>query len=257
MTRVVVWGAGELGAPIALRAAREGRSALAFTRSTDRHAALQAGGVVAHIGDAAPHLRPDDLLLLCVPGHEALSACVRALATLGATAARAVYISSTGYYGGPAGPVDEGTPPGTDTHAQGIAAGEALFRAWAGPGGVVLRCGGLYRRGRGPMSALAKRGAPPLGPPDRTLALIHYEDATEAAWCALHHPAPQPTYLAVTPPCPTRREFYMAACVVLGLDLPSFGPALGLPPAEYNTARLRADLLPSAGHPRWQAALVP
>jgi hypothetical protein len=93
--------------------------------------------------------------------------------------------------------------------------------------------------------------------PDRTLALIHYEDATDAAWCALHHPAPQPTYLAVTPPCPTRREFYMAACVVLGLDLPSFGPALGLPPAEYNTARLRADLLPSAGHPRWQAALVP
>ena len=257
MTRLVVWGAGELGAPIALRAAAQGVVSVAFTRSTDRHAALRAGGVTAHTGDAAPHLRPDDRLLLCVPGHEALSACVRALAAAGVSAERAVYISSTGYYGGPAGRVDEATPAGADAHAQGIAAGEALFRAWAGERGVVLRFGGLYRRGRGPLSALAKRGAPPLGPPDRTLALIHYDDAAEATWCALHHPAPQPVYVGVTPPCPTRRDFYTAACVVLGLDLPAFGPALGLPPAEYDPAKLRADLLPAPKHPRWQAALVP
>jgi hypothetical protein len=44
---------------------------------------------------------------------------------------------------------------------------------------------------------------------------------------------------------------------VLGLDLPAFGPALGLPPAEYDPAKLRADLLPAPKHPRWQAALVP
>jgi nucleoside-diphosphate-sugar epimerase len=257
VTRVVVWGAGELGAPIALRAAREGRPALAFTRSTDRHSALQAGGVVAHTGDAAPHVRPDDLLLLCVPGHEALTACVTALAQVGAKPARAVYISSTGYYGLASGRVDEETPPGLDTHAQSIAGGESLFRAWAGERGVVLRFGGLYKRGRGPLSALAKRGRPPLGPPDRTLSLLHYDDAVEATWCALHHPTPAPVYVGVVPPCPTRKDFYLAACVVLGLDLPGFDAALGLPLAVYDTRRFRTDLLPAPTHPRWQEALIP
>jgi nucleoside-diphosphate-sugar epimerase len=257
MARLVVWGAGELGAPVALRSAAAGTRTLGFTRSEDRHETLRAGGVEARTGSAALEVCDDDRLLLCVPGHEALTACVRALAQAGARPARAVYISSTGYYGLASGRVDEDTAPGLDAHAQSIAAGEALFRAWAGERGVVLRFGGLYKRGRGPLSALAKRGRPPLGPPDRTLSLIHYDDAAESTWCALHHPTPAPTYVGVVPPCPTRRDFYVAACVVLGLDLPSFDAALGLPLADYDTRRFQADLLPTPTHPRWQAALVP
>ncbi len=193
---------------------------------------------------------------LALPGSDALTMAVAGLRD-GPAPARAVVISSTSYYGVPHGPVDEDTPPGRSDRALRCVGMEKVFRDWAGAGGVVLRCGGLYQKGRGPMSALERRGEAPLGPPDKTLALIHYADAGTAAFEALRHPAPRDTYLAVTPPCPTRQAFYQAACVVAGLDLPGFGPKLRKPLAEFDVARLRADLLPAPAHPRWQEALLP
>ena len=60
-----------------------------------------------------------------------------------------------------------------------------------------------------------------------------------------------------TPPCPTREAFYTAACVLLDLPLPRFERPLRRPLAQYDVGRLRADLLPTPAHPRWQGALVP
>ena len=97
----------------------------------------------------------------------------------------------------------------------------------------------------------------PKGPPNKTLALIHYDDAATAVGAALTHPDPDGIYLAVTPPCPSRQDFYLAACVLLDLDLPTFGRALAGKPAAYNVRRLRRDLLPEPAFPKWQAALVP
>lgn len=255
MSTLVVWGAGELGGRVAMAHARAGHDVLACTATTARHPTLSAAGVRTRLGPPGP-LGPDDTLLLALPGSEKQILALSALRP-SAVPARVVYLSSTGYYGTVHGPVDEDTPPALDAHSALVAAGEAAFRAWAGDRGVILRLGGLYRAGRGPLAALKRNGAPPPGPPDKTLTLVHYDDAATAALAALTHPNPQPVYLVVTPPCPTREAFYTAACVMLDLPLPTFQKRLGKPETRYEINRLRADLLPVPAHPRWQEALLP
>lgn len=256
MRRLIVWGAGELGGAVAAAWVSAGGEAIGVTRGEARHGALRAAGVEPRLGHPRDVLRPDDALLLALPGSEPQTLAVGALRDL-PPPARVVGIGTTGYYGTPHGRVDEDTPMGKGDHAARAAGFEAALRHWAKEAAVVLRLGGLYRQGRGPLAALARTQAVPDGPPDRTLALIHYEDAAAAALAALRHPAPQPVYLGVTPPCPLRQDFYLAACVLLDLPLPSFGRPLSRPPAEYDVRRLRADLLPAPRWPRWQAALVP
>jgi nucleoside-diphosphate-sugar epimerase len=122
--------------------------------------------------------------------------------------------------------------------------------------GVVLRCGGLYNHQRGPFTALARRGkVTRQAPADKTMALIHYDDVAAAVVAALRHPAPEPVYLAVTPPCPSRQEFYQLACDRLGLPLPFFDPPTGLPPVSYDVTSLRRDLLPTPAYPDWRMAI--
>ncbi len=257
--RLVVWGAGELGGRVARAWAAAGGEALGFTASDTRHAALAADGVTPHVGAPTDHLTEADALLFAVPGSGRQLAAVEALVAAGvAPPARAVLIGTTGYYGAhPRGTVDADTPPGVTDRARTAAAAEAAFRAWAGDAGVILRCAGLYRPGRGPVSALQRRGLAPEGPPDKTLALIHYDDAATAALAALRHPAPQPVYVAAVPPCPTRQAFYIAACVLLDLPSPRFTAPVGGVPAAYDVRPLLSDLLPTPAHPKWQEALVP
>lgn len=256
MSTIVVWGAGELGGRVAVALARAGHDVVACTATTARHPALGVAGVRTHLGPPGL-LGPDDRLLLALPGSEKQIMATSTLSTR-PPPARVVLISSTGYYGTAHGHVDEDTPPAIlEPHAGLVAASEATFRAWTGDRGVILRTGGLYRPGRGPLSALQRSGAPPPGPPDKTLALVHYDDAAAAATAALLHASPQQVYLNVTPPCPTREAFYTAACVMLDLPLPTFGKKLGRPETAYDVARLRADLLPVPAHPRWQEALLP
>ncbi len=255
MGRTVILGAGELGGRVARLRAAAGDRVVGHTRSAARHPALIADGVEARTG--LPDDRAaDDRLLIALPGADRQMMAVAALRNR-PPPARVVFVSSTGYYGAPRGDVDEDTPPGTSDRAQRNAAAERAFAAWAGDRGVIVRLGGLYRPGRGPLSALAKSKRVPPGPPDKTLALIHYDDAAAATAAALVHPDPRPVYLAVTPPCPLRRDFYLAATVILGLDLPGFDRPRGGPPAVYDVRRLRSDLLAEPMHPRWQGALVP
>jgi nucleoside-diphosphate-sugar epimerase len=228
---------------------------LGLTRSTERHNDLRSRGITPLVGGAPGLLTSEDALLLALPGSASQHTAITALANT-PPPARAVLISSTGYYGSPHGRVDEDTPCGGDAHAAVVKAAELAFRAWAGARGVVLRLGGLYRRGRGPLTALLRRGTAPAGPPDKTLALVHYDDAATATLAVLRHASPEPTYVVVVPPCPTRREFYLHACRVAELPEPPFDAPLGLPPADYNVTRLRRDLLPVPAHADWYDALL-
>ncbi len=258
MTHLIVWGAGELGGRVARRWLHTESAATGYTNTPARHAALAAAGITPRLGSPAAELTPDVVLLLSLPGHTVQQQAVQQLVESRAPVPRrVVFISVTGYYGSAPGPIREETPPGEGSRPASIAQAEQTFWRWAGSAGVILRLGGLYCDGRGPYSALARRGkAGRSAPPNKTMALIHYDDAAAAVVAALKHPAPEPVYLAVTPPCPTRHEFYRAACHKLGLPEPDFDPPLGLPPAEFDVARLRRDLLPSPAFPDWRMSLV-
>ncbi len=253
MRRLVVWGAGELGGRVAAAWRRTGAPVLATTRTDTRHADLRALGIEAGLGSPLSDLRPTDRLLLSLPGTAAQQAALDALSRA-LPPHRSVLISSTGFHAGASGHVDETSRVGSGTRPQAIAACERAFLAWAGTGGVVLRCGGLWRLGRGPAEALRRSGRAPSGPPDRSLPLIHYDDAAAAVYAALVHPSPSPIYLCVSAPAPSRREFYEAASQALGLAPPAFEPAVGVAAARFDTARLQRDLLPAVRHPDWRAA---
>lgn len=255
MIRLITWGSGELGGRVARLWRATGRPVLGLTQTERRHAALRAESIEPRLGSPVDLLQPEDVLLLALPGHQSQAEAIDLIATT-PPPARVVLISSTGYYGLPTGQVDETSPVGEGPRPAAIAATEQAFRAWAGERGVILRFGGIYRPGRGPFSALQRRGHPPAGPPNKTLALIHYDDAATATLAALQHPAPEPVYLGVTPPCPTRREFYEAACQRLGLPPPTFEVPLPHPPAIFEVTRLRRDLLTHPAYPDWRSALA-
>lgn len=254
MVRLVVWGAGELGGRVAAAWAQQRQPVMGITQSTTRHEALRQHGIEPYAGSAADRLTPEDILLLALPGNAKQKAAVEALAHT-PVPARAVLISSTGYYGTPQGRVNEETPRGETTHAMAVEAAELAFRTWTGERGIVLRLGGLYRCGRGPMSALLRRGTTPPGPPNRTLSLIHYDDAASATLAALQHATPETTYVGVVTPCPTRQEFYLSACQLAGLPEPNFDAPLPHAPADYEVTRMRRDLLPQPAHLNWRDAL--
>lgn len=259
MRRLIVWGAGELGGRVAAAWTHAGGPAIGLTKTTTRHAALQADGIETQIGAPVDLLQPTDVLLLAIPGHTNQQQAVEHLIDTQTPAPhRAVFISVTGYYGSPKEAItviDEQTPGGESPRAHSIATAEQTFRQWAGNSGVILRAGGLYCLGRGPVNALAKRGYPRPGPSNKTMALIHYDDVAATVVAALQHPDPAAVYLTVMPPCPTRKEFYTAACEHLNLPPPEFEDPIPNQPVYYDVALLCRDLLPKATYPDWRAAL--
>jgi nucleoside-diphosphate-sugar epimerase len=254
LKRLITWGSGELGGRVAKRWRAQGGEVIGLTQTEQRHADLRARGVEPKVGSPVGLLQEDDVLLLALPGHALQREAIETLSNT-PSPNRVVLISSTGYYGLPTGLVNEETPPGNSERSIAIAATEQTFFDWAGDKGVIIRLGGLYRPGRGPFSALARRGQPPPGPPNKTLALIHYDDAATATLAALVHPTPCPIYVGVTPPCPTRAAFYRAACERLGLAPPIFTNPLAESPAHFEVTLLRRDLLPHPAYPDWRAAL--
>ena len=188
--RLIVWGAGELGTRVLARWTASGFDGIGYTRTDKRHEQIRSLKATARKGSPSKQLRDNDALLCAIAGSAAQYEAIASLREV-TPPLTAVLISSVGYYDHPHGPTDETTALGTSPHAMRIAKAEAIFQEWMGGSGTILRLGGLYRPGRGPMSALIRRGSPPPGPPDRTLALIHYEDAAEAVFNALSRPPPQ------------------------------------------------------------------
>ena len=252
--RLIIWGAGELGSRVGYLWRQAGGPVIGFTQTNKRHAELRSAGIKPKLGSPRDLLRPGDGLLFSLPGHASQRQSVQFLAAI-SPPARAVFISSTGFYGLPAGVVNERTPAGEGNRPAAIEAAEQDFFNWAGDSGVIIRLGGLYGPGRGPFAALARRGTARFGPPNKTLPLIHSDDAAAAIVAAFMHPSPQPVYLAVIPPCPTRREFYTAACKQLDLSPPAFDELLPYPPVTFDVRLLQRDLLPDPGHPDWRESL--
>ena len=177
------------------------------------------------------------------------------LGRLPASVARLVYVSSTSVYGnGDGGWVDEETPAEPITDAGRICLdAEGVATDWSrdtGVSTVILRCSGLYGPGRIIRRTLIERGEPIPGDPDRTLSLIHIDDAARAATVALTAPSPGPLYLATDDRPVPRREYYRVVAETLNAPAPTYVPPTpGSPEAardvvdrKISNRRLRAEL---------------
>ncbi|MDM8519769.1 hypothetical protein QUF64_06960 [Anaerolineales bacterium HSG6] len=258
MRRLIVWGAGTLGSRVARQWVLAGGKAIGVTQTTHRHADLVQHGIEPWLDSPESILTTEDMLLLALPGHKIQQQAVERLQQTGNSVPfRAVFISVTGYYGviPTETVINEKTPVGQDKRALSIANAEKQFVDWGGDRGVIMRAGGLYCPTRGPAHAIAKRGAPRPGPANKTMALIHYDDLATVLINAFQHNNPHSVYVTVTPPCPTRGEFFVEACEQLALPAPIFTDPLSNPPIQYDVTRLRQELLPNPAYPDWRSAL--
>ena len=251
--RMIIWGAGEVGGRVAHLWQGD---VLALTRTTTRHDDLRRENVTPLVGDPLSLMREDDLLVLSLPGHALQHEAVTALRKNRVVPQRAVLISSTGIYGDATGIINEETPADSAERAQAISRLENDFLDWMGDRGVVFRCGGLYSERRGPFFAFQRKKILPDKPANRPLPLVHDEDVARSIRVALIRPNPSPIYLVVTPPAPTRREFYSTVCQTLGWADPIFANNDPYPPTEYDVTKLRRELLPEPIHPDWREGLL-
>lgn len=206
--RLVVLGAGYVGAEVARAGLARGLAVTALTRNPDKAAGLAAGGigtVVADLASAAWHDRvPADaeFVVNCVSsgggGPEGYRRSyvdgMRSLLTWAQRANRAgtlVYTSSTSVY-----PQDGGvrvTEADSTVAAEGTARvlleAEELARSWPGRA-FVLRLAGIYGPGRHYLVDQLRSGAGVVaGRGEHHLNLIHRDDIVEAVFAALTAPA--------------------------------------------------------------------
>ncbi|MFK7929180.1 MAG: hypothetical protein AB8H79_13385 [Myxococcota bacterium] len=249
--KLVVIGAGDLGADVARRWVERGGEAIGITATPSRHDALRAWGIQPSTALPSSLIDPEDRVVLSISGSPAQLQAAQALQ--GTPFSRGVMTSSTAFHGHATGVRTPLSLPGETPRATTAAQAESAFHRLPSRT-VVLRLGGLYRPGLGPLAALLRRGHPPLGPANKTLALMHRHDAATCILAALTHPDPDPTYLGVTPPYPTRQEFYEAACERHGLRPPEFNSTEDLR-VDYDVSATQRDLLSEPAHPSWTDAL--
>lgn len=237
MTTTLILGCGYLGRRVAGQLLARGEHVFGTVRSESRAAELRALGIEPVLADV---LDPSTLTL---PRADRVFACIgfdrtagvpiravyvdglrTALAALPEPPERIAYASSTGVYGQTAGDwVDEDSPavPLTDS---GRACLEAEGLVLALRGSVVLRYSGLYGPGRLIRRAAVERGEPIVGDPDRTLNVIHIDDAATAAVAALDRGESGRIYLASDDRPVTRREYYGRVAEYLKAPTPRFVP---------------------------------
>ena len=124
---------------------------------------------------------------------------------------KAILISSTSYYQGTQGPVNEDSKGGDTPRSIACQEAEEAF-ASVFKRGWVLRCGGLFEPGRGPFAYLSRtRQIPPIST-GQQLALFSYRDLQRLVIFLLENEAQTiSTLLCTVAKCPTRFEYYSAA----------------------------------------------
>ncbi|AMV40116.1 SDR family oxidoreductase [Planctomyces sp. SH-PL62] len=240
---LLIVGCGYLGCRVAAEWTGRGETVFGTTRSAEGAAGLAALGVRPVVADvldvpSLASLPAVDRVLFCVgydrnAGPSKRSVYVdglrNVLERLPASVARLVYVSSTSVFGNvDGGWVDEQTPAEPITEAGRICLdAERALTAWSRESGVstvILRCSGLYGPERIIRRTLIARGEPIPGDPDRTLSLIHVEDAARAATSALDAASPGPLYLVSDDRPVPRREYYHAVAAHLNAPEPTFIP---------------------------------
>ena len=242
---VLIFGYGYLGRRVGQLWVQKGLNVHATTRGEDQAKieTMRADGVkpiicdVTHLGSNV--LPMVDTALWCV-GYdrgdvnsmediyeEGLKQVLNALPT----PKRFLYVSSTGVYGDAGGEwVDEHSAvEPTDHSAQVCLDAEKILDGFVQEKAphmtaIILRLAGIYGPGRLMGERLLKEGDAIPGEPEKSLNLIHVDDAVRIVETVRCAPNASPLYCVSDGLPPTRREFYTYLADLLGTGPPTFDP---------------------------------
>ncbi|OSI36196.1 NAD-dependent epimerase/dehydratase family protein [Neisseria dumasiana] len=134
-----------------------------------------------------------------------------------------IYSSSTGVYGDKARACNEQSMPDPQTgSARKVLEAEQVFLNSGIPNIDILRFGGLYSADRHPLNSLLKRSG--ITGAEQPVNMVHKDFAV----AALHHAVCTPGGVRIRniiePRHPSKREFYHAEALKLGLPEPDYDP---------------------------------
>ncbi len=265
MTTTLIVGCGYLGRRVGRLLADSDETVFGTTRSPANFERLRAWGVQPIVADVldAPSLKalPTVDRVFVAVGFDRRSGTsigdvyVNGLRRLmdALLADHWAYASSTGVYGQANGEwVDETSPtvPATESGRACLLAERALLAA--APSAVVLRYAGLYGPGRVIRRQAIERGEPLPGDPERTLNLVHIDDAARAAVQALQRPGLANVFNVCDDRPAPRREYYALVAQWVGAPAPRFDA--GVPTRDdahkrVRNQRMRESLLTTLLYP--------
>ena len=274
--RVLVAGAGWLGAAVAKALAARGDEVTALRRDPARAEALRAPGITPLALDlsapgAAARLPSFDAAVACQSaGSDTVGAyraayveASRALleAAAGHGARKLVYTGSTGVFGQRDGSlITEATPPApASPTAEVLVEAERLIRGVAsGVPACLLRLSGLYGPGRSGVLQRVRSGALALGPGDDAfMNFCHRDDAVAFVLAALDHGEPGAAYHGSDEAPPRRREVVAWIASQLGVEpVRSESPASG-PNRRVDSSWTRRVLGVTLRYPSFRDGLAP
>lgn len=233
--RVSVLGCGWLGLPLAKAMVADAFTVKGTTTTEEKVEKLQQAGIEPYlvslsedgpVGDVAGFLEGSEILIINIPPKaksgesyvEKIRSLVPHLQHSGIE--KVLFVSSTSVYADDNSVVTEQTTPNPDTESgkQLLEAEKVLQEAL--PRTTILRFAGLIGEGRHPVHHLAARKG--IANPDAPVNLIHRTDCIGIIKAIIAQQAWGEVFNAASPNHPTRKEYYTAKALELGLDVPQF-----------------------------------
>jgi nucleoside-diphosphate-sugar epimerase len=279
VTTWVIIGAGYTGGYLAERLVRGGEDVIVTRRQAGAAAAAvqalmpsggrlhsgKARGIAVDLADPGTiaGVIPDGAIVVCTapPGPDPVAE-IATLVAAAHSAARIVYVSSTGVYGPAAGAwVDETTPVAPQTKAgRARAAAESAL----GSHGIALRVAGIHGPGRGLVERIRAGTYRVIGDGRAHVSRIHVIDLVEAIVRAGTSRVAGPINIADDDPAPIG-EVADAVAAHFGLPPPRRVPAdsvdaevAGMLTADRRIAnrRMKDELGVELRYPSWRSVLT-
>lgn len=233
--RVSVLGCGWLGLPLAKTLIADGFTVKGSTTSPEKVETLQQAGIApyvvslseaAPVGDVDGFLEGSEVLIINIPPKaKSAESYVEKIRNLiphiqNSGIEKVLFVSSTSVYADDNNVVTEETAPNPDTESgRQLLATEKLLQE-ALPQTTLLRFAGLIGEDRHPIHHLAGRKG--IANPDAPVNLIDQNDCIGIIKAVIAKTAWGEVFNAASPNHPTRKEYYTAKAMELGLELPEF-----------------------------------
>lgn len=233
--RVSVLGCGWLGLPLAKALIADGFTVKGSTTSPEKVEILQKAGIDPYVvslseagpvGDVDRFLEGSEVLVINIPpkakSGESYVEKIRNLIPhiQNSGIEKVLFVSSTSVYADGNNVVNEENIPNPDTESgRQLLATEKLLQE-ALPQITLLRFAGLIGEDRHPIHHLAGRKG--IANPDAPVNLIDQKDCIGIIKAIIAIQAWGEVFNAASPNHPTRKEYYTAKAIELGLELPEF-----------------------------------